>query len=198
MMDTTKFCLYTEDEIKAVLKNRMNEHRYAHSLNVAERAKELALKYGADPEKAYFAGLVHDICKGISNEEQLAIIEKYGEPISLSTRNSPNLWHSVAGAVWLEHEFGVTDRDVLNAVKYHTSGRAGMSILEKVVYMADLTSAERNYPDIEYNRNLTDRDIDMGIAFSIRWICNDLKTRGFDPGEGSLALLEEYKDVSIE
>ena len=72
-METLKFCSLPLEELKSVLKSRMNEHRYAHSLNVAERAVFLAKKYGADPEKAEFAGLIHDICKGIPNEEQLAI-----------------------------------------------------------------------------------------------------------------------------
>ena len=67
MMDTRKFCRFSEDEIKAMLKSRMNEHRFEHSLNVAERAVFLAEKNGADPEKAYFAGLIHDICKGITH-----------------------------------------------------------------------------------------------------------------------------------
>ncbi len=197
-MDVLKFCGLTEDEIKTVLKQRMNEHRYAHSLNVAERAVFLAEKYGADPQKAYFAGLVHDICKGIPKEEQFAIIKNSGEDISSDVENSPNLWHSVAGAIYLEHEMNVKDKDVLNAVRYHTSGRAGMSILEKVIYMADLTSAERNYPDAEYTRSLTDKNLDMGIAYGIRWICTDLKNRGLDAGENSLALLEEYKNTVIE
>ncbi len=198
MMDTTKFCPYNEDEIKSVLKKRMNEHRYAHSLNVAKRAELLAKLNGVDPEKAYFAGLVHDICKGLSNEEQLAIIKASTVKMDSSTEKSPNLWHSIAGAVFLEQEFGVTDIDVLNAVRYHTSGRANMSLLEKVVYMADLTSEERNYPDADYNRKLTEKSLDMGIAYSIRWIVSDLEHRGLFPGTDSLALLEEYKDVVIE
>lgn len=197
-MDTKKFCLYSEDEIKALLKERMNEHRYTHSVNVARRAEFLAKRNGADLEKAYFAGLVHDICKGIPKEEQLVIIKSSETKISKSTEEAPNLWHSLAGAIWLEHEFGVTDSDVLNAVKYHTTGRAGMSILEKVIYMADLTSDERSYPDAEYTRKLTDKSLDMGIAYGVRWICNDLLSRGQNPGEDSLALLKEYKNVVIE
>ncbi|MBQ2862412.1 MAG: bis(5'-nucleosyl)-tetraphosphatase (symmetrical) YqeK, partial [Oscillospiraceae bacterium] len=173
MMDTKKYCRFTEDEIKTVLKNRMNEHRYEHSLNVAKRAAFLAEKYGADAEKARFAGLIHDICKGIPQEEQLAIIEKEVITLDENTKKSPALWHSIAGAIYCEHELGVTDKDVLNAVRYHTSGRGNMSILEKVVYMADLTSAERNYPDAEYTRNLTDKSLDEGIAYGVRWIAGD-------------------------
>lgn len=197
MMDTKKYCRFTEDEIKTVLKNRMNEHRYEHSLNVAKRAAFLAKKYGADAEKARFAGLIHDICKGIPQEEQLAIIEKEVITLDENTKKSPALWHSIAGAIYCEHELGVTDKDVLNAVRYHTSGRGNMSILEKVVYMADLTSAERNYPDAEYTRNLTDKSLDEGIAYGVRWIAGDLERRGLPKGKDTEALLEEYKNVKI-
>lgn len=196
-METLEFCRLPEEELKSVLKSRMNEHRYAHSLNVAERAVFLAEKYGADPKKAEFAGLVHDICKGIPNEEQLLIIKNAGIELDEDTLKSPALWHSIAGAVYCEHELGVTDKDVLNAVRYHTSGRGKMSILEKVIYMADLTSAERNYPDAEYTRNLTDYNLDEGIAYGVRWIAGDLERRGFPKGKDTEALLEEYKNVLI-
>lgn len=196
-METLEFCRFQEEELKSVLKSRMNEHRYAHSLNVAERAVFLAKKYGADPKKAEFAGLVHDICKGIPNEEQLSIIKNAGIELDEDTLKSPALWHSIAGAVYCEHELGVTDKDVLNAVRYHTSGRGKMSILEKVIYMADLTSAERNYPDAEYTRNLTDYNLDEGIAYGVRWIAGDLERRGFPKGKDTEALLEEYKNVLI-
>ena len=197
MMDTLKFCNLPEEELKSVLKSRMNEHRYIHSLNVAKRAVFLAEKYGADPEKAEFAGLIHDICKGITDEEQLLIIKNAGIELDEDTMKSPALWHSIAGAVYSEHNLGVTDKDVLNAVRYHTSGRGGMSILEKVIYMADLTSAERNYPDAEYTRNLTDHSLDEGIAYGVRWIAGDLEKRGFPKGKDTEALLEEYKNVKI-
>ncbi|MBQ3500235.1 MAG: bis(5'-nucleosyl)-tetraphosphatase (symmetrical) YqeK [Oscillospiraceae bacterium] len=197
MMETKKFCPFSEEEIKAVLKARMNEHRFEHSLNVAERAAFLAEKYGADIEKAAFAGLIHDICKGIPKEEQLSVIEKEGISLDEDTLKSPALWHSIAGAIYSEHELGVTDKDVLNAIRYHTSGRGNMSILEKVVYMADLTSAERNYPDAQYTRDLTDYSLDEGIAYGVRWIAGDLEKRGFPKGKDTEALLEEYKNVEI-
>ena len=197
MMNSLEFCNLPLEELKSVLRSRLNEHRYAHSLNVAERAVFLAKKYGADPEKAEFAGLIHDICKGIPNEEQLAIIKNAGIVLDEDTLKSPALWHSIAGAIYSEHEIGVSDKDVLNAVRYHTSGRGDMSILEKVVYMADLTSAERNYPDAEYTRNLTDYSLDEGIAYGVRWIAGDLEKRGFPKGKDTEALLEEYKNVEI-
>ncbi len=196
-MTCRKFSSMGEDEIRALLKSRMSAHRYEHSLNVAKRAVFLAERYGADADKAYFAGLVHDICKGIPEIEQLEIIERAGLTIDEDTKLSPALWHSIAGAIYIQKKLGVTDRDIINAVRYHTSGRAGMSILEKVIYMADLTSAERSYPDADYTRRLTDYNLDEGIAYGVRWIANDLRRRGLPTGKNTAALEEEYKNVNI-
>ena len=196
-MDTLKFSNLNEGDIKKLLKSRMKESRYIHSLNVAERAVFLAGKYGADIGKAYFAGLIHDICKGIPEQKQREIIAGAGIELDEDTENSPALWHSIAGSVYAEKELFVSDRDILNAIRYHTSGRGNMSMLEKVIYMADLTSAERNYPDAEYTRNLTDYSLDEGIAYGVTWITGDLKRKGLPTGKDTEALYNEYKNVII-
>lgn len=196
-MTCEKFSSMNEEEIKALLKGRMNPRRFEHSLNVAKRAVFLAERYGANAERARFAGLVHDICKGIPEPEQLSIIEGAGITLDEDTRRSPALWHSIAGAVYIQRELSVTDEDIINAVRYHTSGRAGMSMLEKVIYMADLTSAERSYPDADYTRRLTDYSLDQGIAYGVRWIVGSLKERGLPAGKDTEALFDEYKNVEI-
>ena len=193
----TWFSDKSEDEIKALLKARMNAHRYEHSLNVAKRAVFLAERNGADSERAYFAGLVHDICKGVPLEEQRAVIEKAGIVLDEDTEKSPALWHAVAGSVYIQTELSVTDEDVIRAVRYHTTGRGGMSLLEKVLYMADLTSADRNYPDADYTRDLTDKSLAEGLAYGVRWLVNDLKSKGLPTGNDTAALFEEMKSVII-
>ena len=197
-MDAKKYSLYGEEEIKSLLRTLMKQSRYEHSLNVAERAAFLAEKYGADPDKARFAGLVHDICKGMTGEEQLAIIKRGGIELDEDAMKSPALWHSAAGTVYIREKLGVTDGDIINAVRYHTTGRAGMSILEKTVYIADLTSADRSYPDAEYVRRLSELDIDQCIAFSCRWIISDVTSRGLPARHGTEALAEEYKNVKVK
>ena len=111
---------------------------------------------------------------------------------------SPALWHSAAGAVYIREKLGVTDGDIINAVRYHTTGRAGMSLLEKVVYIADLTSADRSYPDAAYVRRLGEIDLDQCIAFSCRWIISDVTSRGLPAGRDTEALAEEYKNVKVK
>lgn len=140
---------------KKLLKEKLLEKRYIHSLNVADSALILAEKYGADTEKAYFAGLVHDIMKNASEEEQLQIMEKGGIILSRTERQNKKLWHAMAGECYLRTEMGITDTDILNAVRYHTTGRVGMSLLEKVVYIADYISVERDYDDVDVMRDLS-------------------------------------------
>lgn len=196
-MNTKRYCSFEEDAVKTLLQSLMKQSRYEHSLNVSDRAAFLAEKYGADIEKARFAGLVHDICKGMAGEEQLAIIKDGGIVLDEDTEKSPALWHSIAGSLYIQTELGVTDEDIINAVRYHTTGRAGMSMLEKVIYIADLTSADRNYPDACYVRRLAEISLDQCIAFSCRWIIADVKSRGLPPGKDTEGLAEEYKNVRI-
>lgn len=142
-------------DIKKLLSERLLEKRYIHSLNVADSAVILAEKYGADKEKAYFCGLVHDIMKNASEEEQLQIMENGGIILSRTEKLNKKLWHAMAGECYLRLKMGIADEDVLNAVRYHTTGRAGMSLLEKVVYIADYISEERDYDDVNVMRDLS-------------------------------------------
>lgn len=183
--------------VLALLRERLTEKRLRHSLFVAERALLLAPKYGADPGKAGFAGLVHDICKCSSQEEQLQTARSGGIIFDKNMEASPALWHSAAGFVYIRDELGVTDGDILNAVRYHTSGRGGMSPLEKTVYMADLTSADRDYPGNVWLRKLTEEEPEKALAYSIQWIAGDLRKKGLPVTKETEDLLEEYKDVTV-
>lgn len=157
-----------------MLKKRLSEYRFKHSLNVADEAVRLAKKYGADVERAELAGLLHDIMKDADKFEQLKMI---GDNISDLERCSPKLWHAMAGAECLRKELGIEDEDVLNAVKYHTTARKGMSLLEKVIYLADFTSAERDYKGVEIMRCAVENDVDTAmkeaLIFSIECLLND-------------------------
>lgn len=180
-----------------MLKELLNENRFEHTMNVAERAEFLAKKYGADPEKARFAGLCHDICKCMSKGTQRGIITEGRIALDEAEEKTPALWHSIAASVYIQKKLGVTDKDIINAVRNHTAGRAGMSMLEKVVYIADLTSAERSYPDADYVRALTDYDIEQGIAYAVRWITSDMTRKGCGTGKNTAELLKEYENVEI-
>ena len=161
-----------DSEYKETLKNRLTERRFIHSLNVADSAKELALIYGCDPEKAYTAGLIHDCCKDTPAGLQLSYMLENNEELSKWEINVPKLYHAICGRIYAKNEFGITDVDMLNSVRYHTTGREGMSLLEKIVFIADFISAERNYDGVEIMREKAVRSLDEaieeGLAFTIK------------------------------
>ena len=131
------------------LKARLSQKRYIHSKNVSEASVMLAKKFGGtDVETARFAGLVHDICKEEPEDVQYTLMMQSSMDVCMEERKAFKVWHGIAGAELLRTKFGVTDEDVLHAVRFHTVGRAGMSNLEKIVYLADMISAERDYPDV--------------------------------------------------
>lgn len=163
---------YNPDEKKKYLKDNLSSKRYQHSLNVAAECKKLAEKYGEDPEKAYFAGLLHDVCKELAPEEQQRLIAESGFTVCREELETRSLWHAVAGAYFVKNVFGVEDLDIINSIRFHTVGRAGMSRLEEIVYLGDLVSADRTYKDVDKMRKLVYSDLDAamleGFVFSIK------------------------------
>ncbi len=161
-----------------IIRGRLTPKRFRHSLAVAEKARELAEKYGADAEKAYVAGLLHDILKDTDGDSQLQILQDFDILLDNVEKQSPKLWHARAGAVFMEHILGIHDADILNAVRYHTTGRAGMSLLETILYLADFTSADRDYPDVDVLRELTDRDLLQAMEYAAAYTIQDLQQAG--------------------
>lgn len=174
--------MYQFDENRAFLKARLSKKRYTHSLNVAHEAQRLAELYGEDPEKAYFAGLMHDVCKELPAEEQEELVRASSFAVSKEELVTKPVWHGIAGAYFLQVRMGVTDPDVLNAVRYHTVGRAGMTRLEEIVYLADLISEDRTYDGVEQMRQLCLTSINAAMLEGIRFFMETtLKKGGYLP-----------------
>ena len=165
------------EQYKEILQDRLTEKRYLHSLNVADSAKELALIYGCDPEKAYTVGLVHDCCKDEPAGLQLSYILENKVELTEYEINAAKLYHAISGRIFAEKEFGITDEDMLNAIRYHTTGRKGMSLLEKVVFIADFISAERDYNGVDIMREKAKRSLDEAIVEGLGFTIKDLITR---------------------
>ena len=170
---TTRYPQY-----QALIQQRLSPKRYKHSLNVMERAVYLARIIGADPGKAELAGLLHDVEKNTDPKILLQNLENSDILFSDADRMLPQLWHAPAGMLFLRDKLGIRDSDVLNAVCYHTTGRKDMSPLEKTVYLADLTSADRDYPDAEYTRALSEKDPDGAILYSLQYILGEMLRQG--------------------
>lgn len=166
--------MYTDKELTDILAVRLSKKRFTHSMNVAEMAKKLAAANGVPSGEAYTAGLVHDCCKEIPASEQLAMVRKSHRKVCEAELKTPALYHAIAGAYYAETVFGFTDEDFLNAIRYHTTGRADMSGIEKVVYMADLVSAERDFKGVERLRKLAFSDLDRSVLESVVHSVNEV------------------------
>lgn len=170
--------MYDNEKYRQIIKSRLKPKRYEHSLAVAAQAVVLAEKYGCDKDKAYTAGLLHDIMKNSSEEEMLHILSRVGIMLNDVEKNAVKLWHAIAGYAYLKAELGITDDDILNSVRYHTTARKGMSVLEKVVYLADFTSADRDYDGVEDMRAAVQMDLDKAMFIALQYSVNELVGRG--------------------
>lgn len=166
------------DVLKAYLKERLSKKRFTHSMNVADMARELAPIYGADPERAYFAGMTHDIAKELPKDKQLALAKKCTLGVSRIELASPPLLHAPAGAQLLKESFGVEDEDILLAIRYHTVAAADMTPLAQAVYLADLTSADRDYKDVKKMRRYAHISAEKGMFEALRFSVEDLTEKG--------------------
>lgn len=158
--------------LERFMKENLKESRYKHSLGVEKMAVKLAGIYGADADKAAFAGRYHDIAKCFDDEAMDESVKKYSLDESLI--GNPALAHSKVGAAMLEHEFGVKDEDILNAVKYHTTARKDMSLLEQIIFVADVVEENRTYPDLKYYQDLAARDLDQCTLEILEYTISDL------------------------
>ena len=167
----------TIKEYETLISGRMKAARFRHSKNVAKEAVRLAKKYGADAEKAELAGILHDATKETPEAEQMELIERAGITLSDLERCSHKLWHAISGSAFVQVELGITDPDLINSIRYHTTGRAGMSLLEKVIFIADFTSAERDYEGVERMRKAADKSLEDAMLEGISFTIADLAER---------------------
>ncbi len=164
----------TDSECIEIIKGRLTEQRFIHSLNVADCARELALKYGADPNKAYTAGILHDSCKNLESSVQLQYMLENNVTLSEYELAAPKLFHAICGRVFAEKEIGCDDEEILDAIRYHTTGRSNMTLLEKVVFIADFIGKERNYDGVEVMREKAFRSLDEAIVEGLSFTIIDL------------------------
>ena len=162
------------EKYKSILKARLNEKRYHHSLCVADEAKRLAEKYGGDVEKCYLAGLLHDITKNTPEEEHLKIFETFGIMLSDIEKNAKKLWHAISGEAFVRYILNIDDKEILDAIRYHTTAKADMSLTAKILYIADFTSADRDYMDVDVIRGLADKSLDEALIYALQYSIIDL------------------------
>ncbi len=161
-------------EAERMVRAALSKKRYAHTCNVKEAAVKLARSYGADPEKAALAAMLHDAVKERPKAELLQIL-RGNAIIAGNTAGSPApVWHGPCAAILAKTQWGVDDPEVLDAIRYHTTGRAGMTKMDKILYLADMISAERDYPEVGELRALAAENLDaavlQAVRYNIRWM----------------------------
>lgn len=153
----------TEKQIFEMLQKELKPSRYEHSVGVMESSVQLAKLYGCDVEKARIAGLLHDCAKCLSDKEILKKAKQYNLEFDFITSRQLELAHGPLGAVIAEKEYGITDHDILKAIQYHTTGKPDMSLIEKIIYLADYIEPNRNYPGVEALRSKALQNLDDAI-----------------------------------
>ena len=151
-------------KIMKKMEKALDAKRYEHTLGVAYTASSLAMSNGINFEKAFVAGLLHDCAKCISNEKKLEICNKHNIEISEIERKNLCLLHAKVGSYIAAKQFRISDRDILNAILFHTTGRPGMSQLEKIIYIADyIVPGRKHAPNLPKVRKLAFQDLDEAL-----------------------------------
>lgn len=151
------------ENIQKDLKKILSGKRFHHSEGVAQTASHLAKKYGADPDKAYLAGWVHDCAKELSLPEMQTIARESRLSVDTILFSSRALLHGPVGSVLAETKYGITDEEIKNAIYYHTTGHADMTLMEKIIFLADYIEPSRDFPGVEKLRQLADKDLDRAL-----------------------------------
>ena len=183
----------TEQKARRLAKKRLSAKRYQHTLNVRRMAVKLAKRWGADPEKAALAALLHDTAKELPREEMLQILND-NAIMAENAQNRPSpVWHGICAAILAQTQWGVEDEEVLSAIRCHTTGKPGMSLLDEIVFLADMTSAERDYPEVDYLRKLEKEDIHRAMREALEMNLHWLEKSGKPVDEETRAALEDLR-----
>ena len=167
---------WLREKASALLKPK----RIAHVIGCEYEAVKLARRWGEDPENAAEAAILHDITKKLSLDEQLNLCEKYAIIVDHAVLRFPAILHAITGAALAQGRFGVSE-EVAGAIRWHTTGKADMTLLEKIVYLADCIEPGRDYPSVEKLRSLALLDIDAAMAMALERSLAYIRERGEKP-----------------
>lgn len=168
-------------KIRKAMERVQDAKRYEHTLGVEYTAAALAMRYGCDLRSARTAGLLHDCAKCLTDEKRLSICRKGRIPVTALEKKNPFLLHGKAGAYLAEKKYGIKDTDILNAIRNHTTGRQGMSLLEKIVFVADyIEPCRKHAPNLTEIRRLSFLDLDRAVLKILEDTLSYLRESGGD------------------
>lgn len=155
-------------EIQERLKASLKDKRFIHSLGVCDEAVRMAKQFGADEDKAYIAGLLHDCAKNLTRTEETELCKKYDVEIDNITLICQPVMHAPLGAVVAQYEYGINDSEILDAIRYHTVARSDMTLLDKIIYVADMIEPSRDFEGASRLRELSKTSIDSAYREALR------------------------------
>ena len=170
---------------------RLKGHRIAHTAGCESEAVALARRWGEDPETAAVAAILHDVTKNLSDEKQLLLCEKYGIMLDIAEKRNPKLLHARTGAAVARDEFGVSD-EIYEAIRWHTTGKPDMTLLEKLIYLADYIEPTRDFPGVEELRQLAFMDLDRAMARGLEMSLREIREKGLEPFRDSVDAARWY------
>ena len=165
------------DEMRQGILARLHGYRYEHTLGCERAARKLAERFGGDPEKAGVAAILHDITKHLSPQEQLNLCEKYGIIPCTVENSEPKMLHGKTAAAIAREEYGMP-KDICDAIACHTTGKHGMTLLDKILYLADYIEDTRDFPGVEKARELAQKSIDRALLYCYDQTLTELVERG--------------------
>lgn len=181
------------EEIREFVRNKTDKKRYKHSVATANEALSLARRYGADEDKAYIAGLLHDIAKGLEADDLINIVNQSGLEVDEYELKNPELMHGKAGAAIACKELGICDEEILSAIRWHTTGRENMPLLEKIIYIADIIEPGRDFDETDTLRRAAYYDIDSAMLQGLEHVMRFVKIKGFSLHPKSMEAYEYIK-----
>lgn len=186
-------------DIKRNMEKRQDSARFEHTLGVSYIAAALAMRYGCDVKKAQLAGLLHDCAKHYSEEKILQSCEKYNISMTEVERENPFLLHAKLGAFLAMHKYHVEDEEIIGAILVHTTGKPDMTLLDKILYVADyIEPGRQKAPNLEEIRTLAFKDLDEALRRILEETITYLKEQEKPLDEMSLRAWEYYKDGKKE
>ena len=180
-------------QAKELVRGRLSDKRYEHTINVKKMAVKLAKRYGADEEKAALAAILHDSAKEISKDEMREIMRQYPQYAEGGENRPTPVWHGICASILARTQWGVEDEAILSAIACHTAGKPGMSKLDKIVYLADMTSAERDWPGVNKLRKLELKDLDAAMLAALKQTNDFVLSQGKPLDSVSKAAYDDIK-----
>lgn len=185
------------ENLTMLIKNRLPAGRFLHTLGVVESAQGLARKYGMDSDRARTAALLHDVAKPLSTEEIIRICEEAKEPVTEEEAASEKVLHARAGAIIARKEYGVRDPEILDAIRFHTTGRPRMTLLEKIIFVADYIEPGRSKaPNLDRIRREAGLDLNRCICMIARDTLQHLRETGAHVDSRTEETYEYYRSIT--